>query len=161
MQFDSADVSSVTPVFFAFLLALLISVSIIDIRHGIIPDWTNAAIAVIGLLRAYLNNAPSLSEAAFAALLAFCIFASLRHAFACLRGYSGMGMGDVKFMASASTWTGFMGLPSLILVASVSGLAFVFLRNVAGYRTSSTSRLAFGPHLAAGLATVCLFGSII
>ncbi len=160
MQFDSADVTSLTLVFFVILFSILVSVSVIDIRHGIIPDWANAAIAGTGLLEAFVSNSPSLLEAATAALLAFGIFALLRDAFTCLRGYSGMGMGDVKFMAAASTWTGFMGLPSMILIASVSGLAMVLLRNFAGYRTSQTSRLPFGPHLAAGLATVCLFGSI-
>jgi leader peptidase (prepilin peptidase)/N-methyltransferase len=160
MQFDSAGITPATLFFVTVLFALLIAISVADIRYGIIPDWMNAAIAGTGLLRAFADKGPSLLEAALAALLAFCSFALLRCAFAYLRGYSGMGMGDVKFMTAAATWTGLMGLPSVILVASVSGLFLVVVRNVAGYPISQMSRLPFGPHLAVALATVCLFGSI-
>ena len=69
-------------------------------------------------------------------------------------------MGDVKFIGAASIWIGFVGLPMMILIASVSGLTLVLLRNLVGYPTSQTTRLPFGPHLAVGLATVCLFNSI-
>jgi leader peptidase (prepilin peptidase) / N-methyltransferase len=146
--------------FFVTLLALLVLISITDVRLGIIPNWMNAAIAGTGLLKSYLNIGPSLLECALAALLSLCVFASLRYLFAYWRGYPGLGMGDVKFIGAASIWIGFVGLPMMILIASVSGLTLVLLRNLVGYPTSQTTRLPFGPHLAVGLATVCLFNSI-
>ena len=38
----------------ALLCALCAAIAWIDIRHGIIPDWLNLAIAVLGLLRIFL-----------------------------------------------------------------------------------------------------------
>ncbi|HEY7765516.1 MAG TPA: A24 family peptidase [Aestuariivirgaceae bacterium] len=139
----------------ALLCGLLASISIIDARHGIIPDWANAAMALSGLLRASLHLGPSTIEAAAAAMFTFCAFASLLAIFKYYRGHAGMGLGDVKFLAAAATWTGFMGLPPMILIASISGLSFVLLRSLAGYPLSQSTRLPFGPHLAMGLAVVC------
>ena len=160
MYWDPASIAPDALLFFAILLVLLVFVSIADIRYGIIPDWTNAAIAVTGLAKVAVNTVSSVPAAMLAAVFSFFLFAFLRHLFAHLRGYPGIGMGDVKFIAAASVWTGYVGLPSMILVASVSGLAFFILRNLAGYRTSQTFPLPFGPHLAAGLTVVCLFGSM-
>jgi leader peptidase (prepilin peptidase)/N-methyltransferase len=143
----------------ALLCALLASISIIDARHGIIPDWANAAVALSGLLRASLQLGPSLLEALSAAIIALCAFTSLLKIFKYYRGYAAMGLGDVKFLAAAATWTGLLGLPPMILIASISGLAFAVLRCLAGYPLSRTTRLPFGPHLAVALAAVCLINS--
>jgi leader peptidase (prepilin peptidase)/N-methyltransferase len=142
------------------LLAVLAWISLVDVRHGIIPDWANAAIAGAGFFRAWLQIGPSIPEAALAALFALCAFSFLRSIFVRCRGYPGMGLGDVKFLAAAATWTGFIGLPTLILIASVSGLLLVIVRSLFGYSTPQTARLPFGPHLAAALAIVCFGGSV-
>jgi leader peptidase (prepilin peptidase)/N-methyltransferase len=158
-----AEFSSVVPSLgslslLAVLGGLLASISIIDARHGIIPDWANAAIALLGLLRASLQLGPSILEASAAAIITLCVFTTLLAVFKFYRGHPGMGLGDVKFLTAAATWTGFMGLPPVILIASISGLFFALLRGLAGYPLSQTTRLPFGPHLAIGLAVVCFSG---
>jgi leader peptidase (prepilin peptidase)/N-methyltransferase len=142
------------------LCGLLLTISIIDARCGIIPNWANAAIALTGLGRAAWGMGPSLVEAALAAVIMFTLVLLLHAGFIHWRGRSGIGMGDVKFLAAAAIWTGAMGLPTLILVASISGLLFIIIRSFAGITIDNHTRLAFGPHLAAGLAFVVLFGSL-
>ena len=69
-------------------------------------------------------------------------------------------MGDIKFLSAAAMWIGLAGLPSVILIASASALLFLLMRSLAGTAITNDTRLAFGPHLAIGLAFVTLFGSL-
>jgi leader peptidase (prepilin peptidase) / N-methyltransferase len=143
-----------------FLCAILMVLATIDACYGIIPDWANAAVALTGLAHAGLGFGPSIYQAVFAALIMFMIVFLLHEAFVLWRGRPGIGMGDVKFLAAAATWTGLAGLPTLLLIASVSGLLFLIIRSFAGIPINTHTRLAFGPHLAGGLAFVSLFGSL-
>ena len=142
------------------LCALLVIIAMIDARHGVIPDWANAALAVTGLVRAGLSIGPPLDHAALAAVTVFLSALLLHKAFIGWRGRSGIGMGDIKFLAAAAIWTGLTALPTLVLIASISALLFLMLRSLAGFAVTRHSSLAFGPHLAAGLAFVGLFGSL-
>ncbi len=98
--------------FFLPLCALGIVLTLIDIRHGIIPDWLNASIAGLGLFRVVLQGG------AIAGLTALCeglivglIFWLLRRLYFRLRHTQGLGLGDVKFLAAAGIWTGLPDFP--------------------------------------------------
>jgi leader peptidase (prepilin peptidase)/N-methyltransferase len=146
--------------FLLLLCSLLVPVAIIDARHGIIPDWLNGALGGIGLIRAAAGDGPPLGLSVAVAVGVFFFMVLLCRGFARWRGSAGMGMGDVKFLAAAATWTGLSGLPTLMVVSSISGLLLVVWRAVFGTPVTSTTRLAFGPHLAIGLGFAELFGSI-
>jgi leader peptidase (prepilin peptidase)/N-methyltransferase len=142
------------------LVALLMGVALFDLLHGIIPDWINMMIAGSGLLRATMDIGPSLQESILAGSGAIIAFGILREAYSRWRGCHGMGLGDVKFFGAAATWVGFQGLPTLVLIASISGLAFAIIRSLVGFEACRETRIAFGPHLSIGLAYICIFGSI-
>lgn len=134
-------------------LPLTLAVSLIDLRRRIIPDGLNLALLVLGVGFAALTG-PALA-AAGASLVqaagAFLLLWALRAAYARLRGRTGLGLGDVKFIAAATAWTGLAGLPLLLLVASTSALAALALAALAGRRVDLAFRLPFGPFLALGL----------
>ncbi|HWK35009.1 A24 family peptidase, partial [Sphingomonas sp.] len=70
-----------------------------------------------------------------------------------LRRPGTLGMGDVKFLAAASIWVGFVGSTGVFVVASLLALAFTVAR--APWRTPDfRAALPFSPFLAAGLALV-------
>ena len=142
------------------LLALLLAIAIIDALHGIIPDWANFALAMGGLMRSGLGSGPAFHEAAIAAVIVSVSMLTFREAFARVRGCPGLGMGDIKFLAAAALWTELAGWPTLLLIASMSGVLFLIVRSLAGHEVTKHTRLAFGPHLAAGMAFVGLFGSL-
>lgn len=129
-------------------LPLTLPIAWIDLRRRIIPDGLNLALACAGLgLAAWQDpEAVSVLLRGGEAFVAYGLFRGVRALHARLRGRIGLGLGDVKFLAAATAWTGLAGLPVLILVASLSALAVVVLR-----RLDAATRLPFGPFLALGL----------
>ena len=93
-----------------------------------------------------------LSQMACAALL----FWSLRWAYTKFRGKVGLGLGDVKFATAATAWTGLLALPWLILVASISALAYLAILQISGRVPDLQTRIPFGPHLCVGLLVTWL-----
>jgi leader peptidase (prepilin peptidase)/N-methyltransferase len=137
---------------FGLLCVLSASLAWIDIRHGIIPDWLNLAIAGLGLLTALSIDGPS------SALQATCegaaigaIFWLLRRLYFTFRKVQGLGLGDVKFLAAAGIWVGVAGLPVLLLVATLTALVCAGLLQLAGRELTAQTSLKFGPFLAIGL----------
>lgn len=134
-------------------LPLTLPASVIDLRRHILPDGLTLALLVTGLLVAFLREPGAgavllrLAEAA----LVFGLIGSLRALHARLRGRIGLGLGDVKFLAAATAWTGLAQVPLLILVASLAALAVLAAASLAGRRIGATTRLPFGPFLALGL----------
>ena len=128
----------------------LAATAIMDIRHGIIPDWANTALAASGLVHS-VRETGLIYPALVAAIIAFCIVFTSHELYRRWRHRPGLGMGDIKFLAAAAIWTGLAGLPSLVLIASSSALLFLLIRRLAGFDLTPETRLAFDPHLAASL----------
>ena len=74
----------------------------IDLRRGILPDWLNLAIAVIGLARAMLLDgwAAAFSAGCEGIAIGAIVFL-LRRLYFMFRKFQGLGLGDVKLLASS------------------------------------------------------------
>jgi leader peptidase (prepilin peptidase)/N-methyltransferase len=137
---------------FGLLCLLSLVLAWIDIRHGIIPDWLNLAIAGLGLSRALLAGGPWVGvEATCEGAAIGLIFLLLRRLYFAWRKIHGLGLGDVKFLAAAGTWVGIAGLPMLLLVAALTALVFAGIMRLAGRQMTAQTSMSFGPHLATGL----------
>jgi len=137
---------------FGLLCVLSASLAWIDIRHGIIPDWLNLAIAGLGLSTALLIDGPaSALQAACEGAAIGAIFWLLRRLYFTYRKVQGLGLGDVKFLAAAGVWVGVSGLPLLLLVATLTALLCAGLLQLTGRELTAQTSLKFGPFLAIGL----------
>lgn len=136
-------------------LPITLPIAVIDLRRQRIPNALNLALFGGGLAFAALRGRDALGLALGAALIeaatAFAVFYGLRAAYARLRHRTGLGLGDVKFVAAATPWIGLPGLPFLILAASTSALAVLLLLRLFGRAVRPDTRLPFGPFLALGL----------
>jgi leader peptidase (prepilin peptidase)/N-methyltransferase len=140
--------------FIALLCAASALLAVIDLRHGIIPNWLNLAIAVAGLARAVLLDGFAAALAAGSEGLAVgAIVWLLRWLFFRLRKYQGLGLGDVKLLAASAVWIGIAGVPIQLLVASLSALAAAGVLQLSGRVMTRQTSLPFGPFLALGLLT--------
>jgi len=142
----------VAPLCLALLGVASITLTWIDLRRGIIPDWLNLAILLLGLAWSFARGG---SPAALAAMAAAALVGAtvwlLRRLYFALRRIQGLGLGDVKFLAAATTWVGISGIPMLLLVAAVTALAAAGVMQVAGRSMTRRSALPFGPFLTIGL----------
>jgi leader peptidase (prepilin peptidase) / N-methyltransferase len=137
---------------FCLLCLLGVILTWIDIRHGIIPDWLNLAIAGLGLSKAWLIGGP------LAGLEAVCegaaigmAFWLLRRIYFAFRKIQGLGLGDVKFLAAAGIWVGIAGVPMLLLIAALTALVCAGLMQLTGRQLTGQTSISFGPFLAIGL----------
>ncbi|MBY0562965.1 MAG: A24 family peptidase [Hyphomonadaceae bacterium] len=137
------------------LLALLFTISVIDLRTLRIPDVLNALLALAGLGAAWVLNR-SVPDSLIGVAAGYGAMWALSAAYRALRGRDGLGMGDAKLLAGAGAWVGWMGLPFVVLIASALGVAYAAARRLAGRETAATDALAFGPFLSIGVFAVWL-----
>jgi leader peptidase (prepilin peptidase) / N-methyltransferase len=134
-----------------YLMAVLIAVCAIDARYGIIPDSLVLALAVGGAVQGGLHDQAELLPRTGEAIL-FMVGSSLfRAAYRWIRGYDGLGFGDVKFATAGVLWVGLEGAPMLLLTAVISALASLAILRADGCVLDGKQAIAFGPHLAVGL----------
>jgi len=138
------------------LLVLLALASLllawIDLHRGIIPDWLNLFVALLGLARAFLLDGwPTALDAALEGLAAGAVIYALRGLYFRWRGHHGLGLGDVKLLAASAVWIGVVGIPMQLLITSVAALIAAGALHVTGQRMTRQTALPFGPFLALGL----------
>lgn len=136
------------------LCGLLAAITVIDLRQQIIPDALNLLLAACGLAFSYALTGRSLAILLVEALVIMGFFGGLAVLYRSFRGRAGLGWGDVKFMGAATFWVGWLGIPLVTLIGSISGLIFVLVRQTMTSGVSPQTRIPFGPHLSLGLLVV-------
>jgi len=131
----------------AVLLAGLITLSWIDIRTYRLPDILTLPLIGLGLIGSFIifRDLPS---GLIGAIAGYGSFVAIEKGFKFLRGYDGLGRGDAKLLAVGGAWCGWMSLPMIVLIGSVSGLTLI----LAFSKFRESGRIAFGPFLAFGIA---------
>lgn len=169
---------TVETVKWASLCALLVVLTITDLRERLLPDKVNLAGAVIGLAfaafvpmrdgtaqllasRFFAFPPPavalSLLDALLGAAAGFGFLWIVSEGYFRLRGREGMGLGDVKMMGMVGTFAGLKATLLTILagalLGSVIGTLFMLMR-----RKGSDYELPFGTFLGAAALLVIFFG---
>lgn len=139
--------------FGAGLLLLAAAIAVIDLRHLIIPNELNLAVAALGLARAGLAapDAPwaALGDAALRGLIFGAALLAVRQAYWLARRRHGLGLGDVKLAAAGGVWLHWASQPIAVEIAALSALAVYVLQARARHAPIDwTSRLPFGLFLA-------------
>jgi leader peptidase (prepilin peptidase)/N-methyltransferase len=136
--------------FGSLLAALLVALSVSDIKAFILPDRTNALLAVSGVAQSLALGAPAFRDAALGSIVGGALLMLLAETYRSARGIEGLGLGDIKLVSAAGLWVGWQGLPLLLATASTTALAFAVLRTARSGRSAIAAPLPFGPFLAGG-----------
>jgi len=123
-----------------------------------LPNVLTATLLLVGLMQAYVL-APSLAPYAIGVAAGFLSLFLLGLGYEALRGRQGLGMGDAKFLGAAGAWVGWVGLPPILLIASLAGLGGFLMKAIAKGRHNSAEGIAFGPYLCFGLWFTWLYFS--
>lgn len=142
---------------FAFILAGL---TVIDMRHMILPDTLNVAGLLLALLAFPLWFGSTWWFGVLGAAVGFGLFAALHYGYYFLRGKHGLGFGDVKLLGMLGAWVGAYDLILVLLLSSLTALVGMTLYNMLGKRGYGEP-LPFGPFLCLGGWVVLLYGGWI
>ena len=135
------------------IIALLITLSIFDIRTYEIPVWINISIFVIALIHLVTDytNWKSYVLGFFAISLPLLVIYILTKG-------NGIGGGDIKLMAAAGLYLGWKNVILAFLLGCILGSVIHVLR----MKIKKEGRvLAFGPYLSAGIIIALIFGNQI
>ena len=105
----------------AFAITLLI-LSLIDLRHFVLPDALTLPLLWTGLLINVWGYFAVLQDAVIGAVLGYLSLWSIYWLFKLLRGKEGLGYGDFKLTAAVGAWLGWQALPAVVFIAAIGGL---------------------------------------
>lgn len=136
----------------------LLLLAAIDWRAQVLPDGLTLPLAAGGVAAAIVFDPERAVLHGIAATAGWTVFLALGIAYRRLRGIDGLGGGDGKLAAAAGAWIGPVGLPWVVLMAALGGLAAIAVTAMAGAGWPADRRLPFGPFLAAAIWGVWLAG---
>lgn len=131
-------------VFGCFLVAL----ALLDARHFWLPDALTLPLALLGIAAAAAGSGPPVGDRVIGACAGYAALAAIAAGYRALRGREGLGGGDPKLLAAIGAWLGWMLLPLVLLLASLTGLAFVLLAASRGKPLSGKDRVPLGTLMA-------------
>lgn len=141
----------------SILFSLLLSISMIDFDHKIIPDqlifWTIVLAIVFQTSKIQLQ---SLEDSVYDALFAFLISASFINLYSKIRGKLMMGFGDIKLIGALTLFIGLFNVLYAVIIACITGILY-YLLLVLFKKLDEDKTFAFGPFLCIGFYGILVF----
>ena len=139
--------ASLQTVFALLFTWSLISLALIDFHTTLLPDTITLPLMWLGLV---ISLSPVFVDAHHAIIGAAAGYMSLWlvfQTFKLITGKEGMGFGDFKLLAAMGAWLGWMKLPLIILLSSLTGAVIGIMLMVA-FKHKRDKPIPFGPYLA-------------
>ena len=149
---------SLSSVFTALFLLLLVACACADINQGIVPDLLIILIAVLGVINFTVVEGVTAQGIINRLIAAVCVSVPMLILALLIKG--AFGGGDIKLVAAAGIYLGL----SLVITGSLigfllSGLYGIYL--LVFKKAKAKSRIKLAPFLVYGLAVAALFGEVI
>ena len=138
----------------------LLVLAVIDWRHLLLPDGLTLPLIPAGLAVAVAIDPAFLMPHLVGAAGGYGLFAATAWLYRRLRGRDGLGLGDAKLLAAAGAWLSWQGLPSVVLIAALLGLAAAAVVRTLGHPITLHHRVPFGPCICLAIWTVWLYGPL-
>ena len=125
----------------------LITLSMIDVDHQLLPDSITLPFLWLGLLLSLFPLFADMRSSLIGAIAGYLSLWLVYQLFKLLTGKEGMGFGDFKLLAALGAWLGWQALPMIILLSSfvgaVLGIVVMYLE-----KRGKDVPMPFGPYLA-------------
>ncbi len=140
---------------------VLVALLFIDLDKMLLPDQLTLPLLWLGLLLSTQNIFVGTTDAIIGAAAGYLSLWSVYWLFKLVTGKEGMGYGDFKLLAALGAFTGWQGLPVIILLSSlvgaIAGILIMIIQN-----KGKSLAIPFGPYLAvAGWLTLLFKHEII
>ena len=108
----------------ALLILALVYLAYIDWRTYRLPNAITLPMIFLGIAFNVISDTrfTNPSNALIGACIGFGSLWILNSSYRLLKGHNGIGMGDAKLLAALGAWLGWSALPSILLIASLTGL---------------------------------------
>jgi prepilin signal peptidase PulO-like enzyme (type II secretory pathway) len=146
-----AGLAPIDALFGVVFAALALWLAKSDLKSFELPDLGNALLAVLGAtwIATLAEPVVGLQHAALRAFAAAACLSAVKWSYARLRGFEGLGWGDVKLAAAGAIWLDWPQLPVALFIAAVAGILAVAVRStLAEGRLSTSIAIPFGAFLA-------------
>ncbi len=138
----------------------LITLSMIDFDHQLLPDAITLPVLWLGLVLSLFPVFADLRSSLIGAIAGYLSLWVVYQLFRLVTGKEGMGFGDFKLLGLLGAWLGWQALPVIVLLSSVVGALLggilIFLRG-----RDRAQPIPFGPFLAIAGWTALLWGEQI
>ena len=140
---------------------ILVALLFIDLDKMLLPDQLTLPLLWLGLLLSTQHIFVGTTDAIIGASAGYLSLWSVYWLFKLATGKEGMGYGDFKLLAALGAYTGWQGLPIIILLSSfvgaIAGILIMVIQN-----KGKSLAIPFGPYLAvAGWLTLLFKDAII
>ena len=140
---------------------VLVALLFIDLDKMLLPDQLTLPLLWLGLLLSTQNIFVGTTDSIIGAAAGYLSLWSVYWLFKLVTGKEGMGYGDFKLLAALGAFTGWQGLPVIILLSSlvgaIAGILIMIIQN-----KGKSLAIPFGPYLAvAGWLTLLFKHEII
>ena len=108
----------------SLLVLALLYLAYIDWRTLRLPNAITLPLIFLGITFNLISDLrlATLSSALIGALLGYASLWALNAGYRLLKNRNGIGMGDAKLLAALGAWLGWGALPSVLLIASATGI---------------------------------------
>jgi len=142
------------------LVWALISLTMIDVDHYLLPDAITLPLMWLGILANIFGTYTSLESSIIGAMAGYLSLWSVYWAFKLITGKEGMGFGDFKLLAALGAWMGWEYLPMIILLSSLVG-AVLGIGAILLMGRDKAKPLPFGPYLAVAGFIAFIWGELL
>jgi leader peptidase (prepilin peptidase)/N-methyltransferase len=136
----------------------LLTLSWIDVRCMWLPDVLTLPLLLAGLAFTLTVRPADATAHAAGAAVGYLGLRGISWSYRTIRGREGIGGGDAKLLGAAGAWLGLPGLPYVLLLAALLGLAMAACLGLQGRRLHAHLALPFGPCLALAFWLIWMHG---
>lgn len=147
-------------IFSLIFTCAMITLSLIDIDHQLLPDNIVLPLLWSGLLANCLTLFTELQSAVLGAIVGYLGLWLIYQAHHRLTGREGIGYGDFKLLAAIGAWLGWQMLLIVVMLASIAG-ALIAVCLMIARKQGRDVPIPFGPYLALSAWVTMLWGDDI
>lgn len=138
----------------------LITLSMIDFDHQLLPDDITLPLLWLGIILSFFNIFTDIHSSVLGAIFGYGSLWLVYITFKLITGKEGMGHGDFKLLALFGAWFGWQALPLIVVLSSFVGATVGISLIIFKSHTRNTA-IPFGPYLALAGWTYMLWGQYI
>ena len=155
---------TLTTLYLIILSLSFLIIFFIDLKHFIIPNILTFFLMITGFIKSFDPNLdsmfPNYINSLIGGIFGYGIIWSIIFIYKAVRKKEGMGLGDAKLFGAIGFWFGWMSIPFIIFLSSITALIHV-IPSLFNKSKNISSQIPFGPYIILATLIYVIFESNI